>query len=234
MSDTRYCEKTSECFPRMLKDIPKSPIGLYYRGNIDVINEMDCVAIIGMRNPSPNGMDISYAFGKACAENGFVTVNGLAIGCDTAALRGALDAGGKCGAILPCGLDRIYPKNNQGLADEIIEKGGVLLSEYPDGTGMQKYFFVERDRLQSGISKGIIIIEAKEDGGTMHTVYAATKQNRRLACYYDDIARRLSGNTKIANMPGTTTLPDGSELRCFLDKLKNDPLYEQLSFSFEM
>jgi DNA processing protein len=114
---------------------------------------------------------------------GITVVNGLALGCDTYALKGALSVGGKCIAVMPCGLDQIVPKSNYYLARTILENGGLLISEYPIGTKLEKYMYVERDRLQSTVSDAIIVIEASYQSGTMHTVRAARRQGKPTACY---------------------------------------------------
>lgn len=83
--------------------------------------------------------------------------------------------------VLPCGINEIYPKSNQWIAEEVLKQGGCLISEYPEGTRPEKYRFVQRDRLQSGMSQGVLVVEAMEKSGTMHTAEYAKKQNRRLA-----------------------------------------------------
>ena len=92
-------------------------------------------------------------------------MNGLALGCDTEALRGALDNGGRCIVLLPCGLDNIQPKSNRSLADRIVQNGGCLISEYDIGTPLNKYQYVKRDRLQSGICQGVLVVEAEMNSG---------------------------------------------------------------------
>jgi DNA processing protein len=114
---------------------------------------------------------------------GITIVNGLALGCDTYALKGALSIGGKCIAVMPCSLDQIVPKSNYRLASTILENGGLLISEYPTGTKLEKYMYVERDRLQSTVSDAIIVIEATPGSGTMHTVRAAQRQGKPIACW---------------------------------------------------
>lgn len=224
-----YCAVDSDQYPGRLRIIPDPPTGLYYRGSIDAINESGCIAVIGTRNASKHGMDTAYHIGKLAAENGFIVVNGLALGIDTAAIRGALDAGGKVTAILPCGLDQIVPYSNRDLAREILEKDGCLISEYPAGTAPQKYSYVQRDRLQSGISGGIIIVEADEKSGTMHTARYALKQSRRLACYYSTLLGTDSGNRALISADKAQSLQTDQDILNFINNEEPIIEYKQLS-----
>lgn len=148
-----YCTRDDANYPQSLRGIKNSPALIYYRGNIKIANDYKSIAVIGSRKCSEYGKQLSYETSKYLTQKGINIVNGLALGCDTFALRGALDNNGRCMVWMPCGLDNIQPKNNRNLADEIIAKGGCLLSEYPVGTEIKKYNYVERDRLQSGISQ---------------------------------------------------------------------------------
>jgi DNA processing protein len=109
---------------------------------------------------------------------GFVIVSGLAFGVDAAAHEGCLDANGATVAILPCGLDRVYPRSHERLAKKIVERGGALVSEYPPGTEPLPYRFLERNRIVSGISRGIIVVEAPEGSGAVATARFAGEQGR--------------------------------------------------------
>ena len=99
---------------------------------------------------------------------------------------------------MPCGLEQIQPKSNQRLAEQILENGGCMISEFPVGTPIQRYRYVERDRLQSGISQRVLIVEAEQNSGTMHTADFAKKQYKRLACYYEALFRDALGNKYLA------------------------------------
>ena len=224
------CKKGESSYPKTLAQIAKVPETLYYIGDIGLLNEKCSVAVIGMRNASKHGMETSYQIGRLVAEKAMITVNGLAIGCDTAALQGALAEDGKCVAVMPCGLDRLYPRSNQKLAERILEKGGCLISEYEVGITPQKAYFVERDRLQSGISRGVIVVEAEENGGTIHTAKFALRQYRRLACYYSALLEHPSGNISILNAGKGERLESMEAVRNFLDEILNEETYEQLSF----
>ena len=151
------------------------------------MNQSKGVAVIGTRKVSAHGRETAYKIGQMAAQMHLIVINGLALGCDTASLEGAVSTNGKCAVILPCGLDQIYPKSNQTLAEKILKNGGCILSEYEQGVSPQKNYFIERDRIQSGLSDGVIIVESDATGGTMHTADYAIKQYRRLACYYSNL-----------------------------------------------
>ena len=229
MYNTNTCTRDETCFPLGIRQTMKKTNVLYYKGNIAIINQNRNVAVIGSRKCSEEGLRLSYETGRLLADSGINLVNGLAIGCDTEALRGALSMGGKCVAVMPCGLDQIQPKSNRTLAETILRNGGCLLSQYPDGTGIQKYQYVERDRLQSAISQGVLVIEAEVGSGTMHTVEFAKKQAKRLACYYYKMFQNASGNKHIESMNNTTVLYDEKDTRKFLSTISKEEQYQQLS-----
>ncbi len=166
-------------YPKYLSRISNPPALLHVLGNINALNK-DCIAIIGTRKPTNFGIAAARKFGALFAEMGYVVVSGLAEGIDSAAHLGALDANGETVAVLAHGLDSIYPSKNKGLADKIIENNGALVSEYPWGTGINRSYFVARDRIQSGLSLGVFVIETDVKGGTMHTVKFCEDQNRTL------------------------------------------------------
>lgn len=226
---TSICTRGDELYPHKLLEIHKSPVKIFYRGDIGILNSETNVAIIGSRNASEKGSVVAYDYGRRAAEAGLVVVNGLAMGCDTEAIKGALSCGGKCAVVLASGLDRITPKCNIGLAEEVLDKGGCLLSEYIDGTPPFKGYYVDRDRIQSGISQGVIVIETELDGGTMHTARFANSQLRRLACYYSKLSEMKSGNKYIIEKRMGIPLSTDEDLQKFFIQLKSEKnmVYEQ-------
>ena len=148
-----------------------------------MVNESIGVAVIGTREPSSLGYKIAERLGYKFGEAGLNVVSGLAIGCDTGGHKGSLQAHGLTTAILAQGLDKVYPKENKELADSIIDNGGCLISEYFVGSVSQASNFVERDRLQAGLSHAVVVVETDIKGGTMHTVKYAEKYQRILACF---------------------------------------------------
>jgi len=196
-----------EEFPTNLKCIVNekgnddSPIILYYKGDIKTLKGK-AVAIIGTREPSLEGIMAGEFFAAQFAREGFNVVSGLASGCDAAAHRGALAVGGQTTAFLAHGLDTIFPKENEGLAQQILDNGGLLISEYPVGTRSMASLFVERDRLQSGLSDATLVIQTNVKGGTMHAVKASVYNNKPVfAVRYKDPhnipAACIQGNEKL-------------------------------------
>lgn len=172
-----------EMYPKRLKRIPDAPVLIYAKGNLNCLNDQKLVAIVGTRKPSEYGSTCSHLFGKNFAERGIVVVSGLAKGIDTLAHKGCIEVNGKTIAVLAQGLDTpIYPKENRPLADKIIAAGGCLLSEYGLGVRGRPNYFVERNRIQSGVSDGVAVIETDVKGGTMHTVDFCLKQRKPLGC----------------------------------------------------
>lgn len=149
------------------------PMILFYRGDISVLKKPG-IAVIGTREPTPNGEKAAEYFSAEFAKKDYNIVSGLAVGCDSAAHRGALSVEGTTTAFLANGLDwaSIYPEENLPLAKEIVENHGLLLSEYGIGESCKSYTLVARDRLQAGLSKATIVIQTGIKGGTMHAVNA--------------------------------------------------------------
>lgn len=183
--DIKIIPITHKTYPERYKSLEDAPILIYAKGNIKALNSSRSVAIVGTREPTEYGIRAGEILATNFASNKFVVVSGLALGCDTVAHKGCLKVHGTTVAVLAGGLDKIYPKENRDLASEILEKNGCLISEYPVGTSPRGNFFVERDRLQSGLSQAVIVIETDVKGGTMHTVGFALKQKRYLACLSD-------------------------------------------------
>lgn len=198
-------------FPDILKNCTNEegkkdpPIVLYYRGNLAALKKSG-VAIIGTREPTPNGVKAGLYFSRELAKKGYNIISGLAVGCDTTGHRGALDAGGTTTAFLATCLkwDDIYPKENLELAKEIVNNGGLLLSEYYIGQKCGRYAFVARDRLQAGLSYATIVVQTGLHGGTMHAVNATINTGKPLfAVKYnhaiDANHEKVQGNNKMLN-----------------------------------
>ena len=179
--------KFDEDYPFMLRNLignrgeDTSPLILNYKGNLSSIKDTQSIAIIGTRHPTKEGEEAGMYYAKYFAEKGFNIVSGLALGCDTIAHKGALSVNGTTTAILAHGLQMISPKRNEFIAKEILEKGGLLLSEYLFGVPAYNTSFVERDRLQAGLAIATIVIQTGIKGGTMHAVRTTINNNKILA-----------------------------------------------------
>ena len=196
-----------DLFPNHLKGIMShgkdvSPLILYYKGEIKEVTKQDGISIIGTREPTNNGIKAGIFYGEKFAKLGYNIVSGLAIGCDSAGHQGAINVSGTTTAILAHGLDTIYPKQNKILSEKILDKGGLLLSEYPIGTFPLGQYFVERDRLQAGLAIATIVIQTGVKGGTMHAVRATLENKKPLLVvkYQDDSLQfhpKVEGNYKL-------------------------------------
>lgn len=187
------------------KGNPSVPILLYYKGNIAAAS-LPGLAVIGTREPTSEGERIGEFLAFEFAKRGFNIVSGLAVGCDTCGHRGALKANGKTTAFLAHGLTTIYPPQNESLAKEILEKNGLLISEYPIGTNLTTYNLVARDRLQSGLSKATLVIQTGRTGGTMHAVHSTLAAQKPLfVVRYEDsftlMHEKTQGNEYLASRP---------------------------------
>lgn len=166
-------------YPSLLRDIPSPPKELYYIG-ADPASWLahPRVAIVGTRGVTPYGKRVTEDFAYELAKRGVTVVSGLALGVDAVAHAAALKAGGQHIAVVANGLDKIYPASNTQLARELLQKGGVIISEYPDTTPGFKQNFVARNRIVAGLSNAILITEATEQSGTLHTARFALEQGK--------------------------------------------------------
>lgn len=164
-------------FPDLLREIPHPPLGLYFKGTWPL--NRDCFAIVGTRKATEMGRVLARDFASGLAPY-FVIVSGLALGIDAASHEGALHVGGTCVAVLPCGLDRIYPRTNLTLAERILAAGGALISEYAPTVEPLPHRFLERNRIVSGLSRGVLVVEATERSGSLATARFASDQNREV------------------------------------------------------
>lgn len=210
-------------YPGRLSKIPDPPAVLFVKGDPEAVRRTKIIAVVGTREPTLYGETVARRSGKTAVEAGFAVVSGLAHGCDTLAHEGCLDASGVGVAVMAHGLDKVYPAANRDLAARLLECGGCLVSEYPVGTTAARTAFAERDRIQSGLSDAVFVIETDVKGGTMHTVRFAREQQRPLACVsHPDkwlSEDKTKGNQKMIADGWATPIPDGPALLAFLDGL---------------
>ena len=166
-------------YPSLLKTISSPPKELYYLGTApEEWMARPRIAIVGSRGITPYGRRVTEDFSYELAKRGVTIVSGLALGVDAAAHTAALKAGGIHIAVLANGLDAIYPASNTGLARDLLAAGGTIISEYPEGAPSFKQHFVARNRIVAGLSDAILITEATEHSGTLHTAKFALEQGR--------------------------------------------------------
>jgi len=173
----RVIALTDSAYPTRLRYIPDPPLVLYCLGKLPGWEDMPVIGVVGTRKASPYGCTTAYSMGGQLSACGALVVSGLALGIDAEAMRGALAAGGMTVGVLGCGVDIVYPKHNQQLFSQVLEKG-CLISEYPPGTQPAPWLFPERNRIISGMSNGVLIVEAPEKSGALITAQDAMEQGR--------------------------------------------------------
>ncbi|NQU83105.1 MAG: DNA-protecting protein DprA [Parcubacteria group bacterium] len=168
-------------YPKLLKEIHNPPHLLYYKGNTKCLNDF-VIAIVGARKVTPYGKQVAPMLASDLARNGMVVASGLAFGVDTLAHEAVVREGGRAIGVLGSGIDAesFYPKQNLRLVENIIEKGGIILSEYPIGTAPLRHHFPHRNRIISGISLGTLVVEAAANSGSLITARSALEQNREV------------------------------------------------------
>ena len=177
-------------YPGRLKCISDPPAMFYYKGKIEALDDNVCFAMVGTRSCSENGIRYSYRLGYKAAARGAVVVNGLAAGCDGAALAGALDADGYVVALLGSGIDRIYPPSNKELFKRVAAQG-LILTEFPPFTEPESRNFPVRNRVISGMTLGTVVLEADARSGALITATRAFSQGKKIYALPGDIQDRL-------------------------------------------
>ena len=185
-------------YPDLLREIADPPMTLYVRGDWQACMEQPCVAVIGSRNCSTYGKNAAEMLARELASRGITVVSGLARGIDTSAHKGAIDGKGRTIGVLGTGIDTVYPKENARLAQEILDSGGALVTQFPLGTPPLKDNFPYRNRIISGLSLGVLIVEASERSGSLITARLAMEQNREVLA--------VPGNITSGNSYGTNYL----------------------------
>jgi DNA processing protein len=201
---------TDHRYPPLLKLIPDPPAVLFVRGTLEAPSSAEAIAVVGTRSPTERGKEVAGRVARYFGSSGYVIVSGLAKGIDTAAHKGALDAGAKTVAVLGTPPDQIYPAENRGLADRIIAESGALITELPLGRRAFRNAFVQRDRIQSGMALAVVPVQTDVAGGTMHTVKFAEAQGRLVLC-----PKPLAGEQHLKQYAGVIDLISSGRAREF-------------------
>ena len=221
-----------ESYPTMLSTIPDKPLLLHFKGNLAAL-EKPTVAIVGTRDPSAYTKKEGRRISDAFAEAGFTIVSGLALGCDTIAHEAATAQNKPTISVMAGGLHNIYPNENTALANRILEAGGLLISECSFGKNPSRSSFKLRNRIQTGLSRGVIVLETGLTGGTIHTVEYAQKQKKPVACMYPaqtlsaTMETDLVGNKALLNLKGVIKLDSQVAVEGFIEKLLVEQHYRQ-------
>jgi DNA processing protein len=232
-------------YPSSLREIYDPPIVLYVKGAWSDSLDQPCIGVVGSRRCSTYGQNAALMLSRDLAQRGITVVSGFARGIDAAAHRGALEAGGRTVGVLGTGIDEYYPRDHKRLAEEILSKGGALVSQFPLGTPPVSENFPYRNRIISGLSLGVVVVEAAENSGSLITARLAIEQNREVFAVPGNITSRNSfGTNYLIKGAGAklvqqwqdvaTELPPQIAARLlpppFGDKKKEKSLSDRLSF----
>jgi DNA processing protein len=182
-------------FLQIIIGIASEPKTLYFIGSLPITGagtRPPVVAIVGTRKPTSYGKEVTFKLAYELAQKGVIVISGLALGVDSIAHRAALEAQGITIAVLANGLDSVYPATHRGLAKQIVEKGGALISEYPTGTPARDFQFLARNRIISGLADAVIVTEAASRSGTLATVAHALEQNKDVFAVPGNITSPMS------------------------------------------
>lgn len=200
-------------YPNQLKNIYDPPAKLYVLGNRSILNQKN-FAIVGSRKATEYGKKVAMQISKELSENGLNIVSGLAIGIDSYAHLGCLQVkdAGKTIAVLGSGLDVIYPKENRKLAEQIINSGGCIISEYPIGSKIEKNNFPQRNRIISGLSEGILVVEASKKSGALITAEFGIEQGKEVFAVPGDINREQSEGCNLLIKDGANVVTSSQDI----------------------
>lgn len=203
-------------YPELLRHIPKPPPLLFVRGDPGCLS-LPQIAIVGSRHPTTGGNENAERFAHYLAERGFAITSGLALGVDAAAHRGALNAGGKTIAVMGTGIDLVYPSRHRELAQQILDNGGALISEFPLGTASHAANFPQRNRIISGLSCGTLVVEAAVQSGSLITAAYALQHNREVFAIPGSIHNPLARGCHQLIRQGATLVETAQDILDQLD-----------------
>lgn len=204
--------QNDSAYPLKLRDIATPPKQLYVLGDLEPLQHTRVISVVGSRAVTPYGKQITAMLAGDIAQRGLAVVSGLALGVDALAHRAALDAGGYTVAVLANGLDTIQPPTNRELALRILRSGGAIISEYPEETTAQKQNFVARNRIVSGLCDGLLITEASEKSGSLHTANFALEQGKTVMAVPGNITSNTSRGTNNLIKTGAVPVTDAADI----------------------
>lgn len=199
-------------YPRRLAALPQPPKQLFYVGGLLGLLDRPTLAVVGSRKSSPYGRTVTTEVVREVSKNGVVIISGLAFGIDSIAHQAALDAGGATIAVLPGGLGNVYPAAHRQLAKQIIDKGGALISEYEPGHLPMKHDFIARNRIIAGLSNGVLITEAADRSGSLHTAQFALEQGLEVMAVPGNVTSPTSVGTNNLIKSGATPVTTADDV----------------------
>lgn len=220
-------KKGENNYPSLLQNLKNAPQQLYVEGNMQCL-DMPCITVVGSRNMTEYGREMTEKIVKELVKFGVCIVSGLAIGIDSVAHRTCIENGGKTVAVLGSGLNKIYPKENLGLYSDIIKNGGCVLSEQEPDSEAEKIFFPARNRIVSGLSLGTVVIEATYRSGTSITAKFAFEQGRKVFCLPNMVGNKNSYGTINLIKKGAVMVTDAKEVLYELGILSKSENYEEV------
>lgn len=217
MRELKLITCTDSNYPKKLLEIEDYPKEMYVIGNEELL-EKDSIGIVGSRESTGYGEKCARNFAREISKENICIVSGMAIGIDTAAHEGAIREKGSTIAVLGCGFNNIYPKENIDLFNDILKKGGCVISEYSPNTKADLSKFPKRNRIISGLSKGILVVEAKHRSGSLITAKYAKKQDKKIFCIPGNIDEKTSVGTNRLIQNGAKLVIKAQDI---LDEIKN-------------
>ncbi len=198
-------------YPSSLRGLLDAPMVLYCLGTLPDLSEDFCCAVVGTRTMSAYGDEMAYKMGNGLVTGGSILASGLAIGCDSSAIKGALDAGGTVVAVLGCGIDVVYPKENRRLFERVLEKGAII-TEYAPGVSPLKTNFPVRNRIISGISQAVCVIEGSMRSGSLITARHAVYQGREVFAIPGKVGEENSEGTNFLIKTGAAAVTSAEDI----------------------
>lgn len=217
MRELKLITCTDSNYPKKLLEIEDYPKEIYVIGNEELLKK-DSIGIVGSRESTGYGEKCARNFAREISKENICIVSGMAIGIDTAAHEGAIREKGSTIAVLGCGFNNIYPKENIDLFNDILKKGGCVISEYSPNTKADLSKFPKRNRIISGLSKGILVVEAKHRSGSLITAKYAKKQDKKIFCIPGNIDEKTSVGTNRLIQNGAKLVIKAQDI---LDEIKN-------------
>lgn len=211
-SNTKIILFDDKNYPKLLKEIYSPPLGLYIRGSESCFNSNHNLAVIGSRKSTDYGRRATEKITKDLKDSNITIVSGLALGIDSYAHKCALENGLKTIGIIGSGFNYFFPSENIELAKSIVKNNGLVVSEYPLDFKPEKYYFPARNRIISGISKGVLIVEAQKKSGTLITAKFAEEQNRDIYAIPNNIFEKNSCGTNILIKDGAKLIDSGDDI----------------------